>query len=629
MVTPTSQAPVSDTRIRPRPDVFSLPLPFASRAANAVASWVTRPLEKACGLRALGGIYASLPEAATPHEFCTMALEKLGVTVRISDEDLARIPKTGPVLLVANHPFGAIEGIVLGRLLGDVRPDFRLMANFLLGRIPELRDALITVDPFGGRNAPRRNLSPMRKCLSWLRDGGALGVFPSGEVAHLSAAQGFSVTDPAWNPNIGGIARRAGVTVVPVFFNGRNTAAFQALGLVHSALRTAMLPRQLLNKRGGTIEVRIGQPIPAERIAGFDSDAALTEHLRFRTFLLKSREDDMAAAKRALPRFFRKPRMAAVAEGDAADLLQEEVRGIPPARLMVENGELAVYCVKAQEIPLLMREIGRLREITFRKVGEGTGRSLDLDRFDAHYRHLVVWSRKNNELVGAYRVGKVNQIVHRHGPGGLYTHTLFNYSPELLAELGYAFEMGSSFVRPEYQRSFSPLLMLWKGIGRLVALNPEYRHLIGPVSISNDYTAVSRQLMAAYLLDRHQPAAGGNVEPRNPLHLERCGGIDPRENARFIAGIDEISALVSGIEHDGKGVPVLLRQYLKLGGTILGLNVDRQFGNCLDGLVHVDLARTEPRLLEKYMGREGADAFFAFHHRREDGAGRMPLLFPT
>ena len=611
MVMTLANAPASAPRAAPA--VFSLPRPFAGRVAGTLASWVIHPLEKAAGLQALNRLYRSLPPSTTPHEFCAGALEMLGVDVRVAAADLARIPKTGPVMLVANHPFGAIEGIVLGKLLGDIRPDFKFMANFLLARIPEMREILISVDPFGGRGAGARNIGPLRQCLSWMREGGALGVFPSGEVAHLKLGRQPTVTDPVWNANIGGLARRAGAAVVPVYFGGRNPAAFQALGLVHPALRTAMLPRQLLNKRGTTLELRIGQPIPAERVAQFSSDAELTEFLRFRTFLLRSRNEP-GKPSGALPFLPGKSKQEPVAEADPAELLGEEVKSLPSKRLLTATDDFAVYCVDAPEIPLLLREIGRLREITFRGVGEGTGKRLDLDRFDAHYQHLIVWSKKNGELAGAYRIGKVNRILHRHGVAGLYTHTLFNYSPELLANLGYSFELGRSFIRPEYQRSFSPLLLLWKGIGQLVARNPEYKNLIGPVSISNDYTAVSRQLLAAYLMDRHQPAAlAEGVEARHPLRLATCGGIDPQAGARFIGDMDEISALIAGIEHDGKGAPILLRQYLKLGGVILGLNVDKQFGNCLDGLILVNLAKTEPRLLEKYMGREGAAAFQARH----------------
>ncbi len=593
-------------------DVFALP-------ASGAAALVARPLEKLAGLSALGDVYDAIPESATAHEFCGHALEQMDVRIHLAPDDLARIPKQGPFVLVANHPFGAIEGIILAKLLGDVRPDFKFMANFLLARIPEMRGVLISVDPFGGRGSRRRNIGPLRECLSWLRAGGALGVFPSGEVAHIHPRRRFSVTDPVWNPNIGGLIRRAGVPVVPVFFSGRNTAVFQALGMLHPLLRTAMLPRELLNKRGRTITLHVGQPIPPERMAKFQSDAELTEYLRFRTFLMRNRtvaqkHATAGAAHAPAPRGAKAPEP--IPEADHADLLHAEFEALPHAAIMTETDEFAVFCADAAAIPRLLREIGRQREITFRKVGEGTGKPLDLDPFDSYYQHLVVWNRKKHELVGAYRIGKIDEIIRGHGVEGLYTHTLFRYRPGLLANLGCSLELGRSFVRPEYQRSFSPLLLLWKGIGQLVVRNPAYKYLVGPVSISNDYNTVSRQLLAAFLRINHLPfEMAGHVRPRTPLRPKQCGDIDPQQSARFIQDLDEISALIAEIERDGKGVPVLLRQYLKLGGVILGLNVDPDFNNCLDGLVLVDLSKTEPRLLEKYMGKDGTAAFLNWHRR--------------
>jgi putative hemolysin len=603
----------TDTAAKPkRGPIFTLPTP------HPMAAMVTRPLEKLSGLSALNGIYAAIPDGcATAREFCGHALDVMKVSLHVSPEDLARIPRQGPFVLVANHPFGAIEGVILAKLIGDIRPDFKFMANFLLTRIPEMRSILISVDPFGGRGAPRRNIGPLRECLTWLRGGGALGVFPSGEVAHLHPRRRFSVTDPVWNPNIGGLIRRAGVPVVPIFFSGRNTAVFQALGLVHPLLRTAMLPRELLNKRGGAVTLHVGQPIPPERMAKFKSDAELTEYLRFRTFLMRNRtapHKTAGLAPAADPRGAKA--MEPIPEADHADLLHAEVESLPPGAVLTETDEFNVFCAAAAAIPRLLREIGRQREITFRKVGEGTGKGLDLDPFDTYYQHLVVWNHRKHELVGAYRIGKVDEIIRGHGVKGLYTHTLFQYRPDLLANLGGSLELGRSFVRPEYQRSFSPLLLLWKGIGQLVVRNPAYKYLVGPVSISNDYNSVSRQLLAAFLRINHLPSElAGHVHPRNPLRPKQCGDIDPQKSARFIQDLDEISSLIAEIERDGKGIPVLLRQYLKLGGVILGLNVDPDFNNCLDGLVLVDLTKTEPRLLEKYLGKDGTAAFLNWHRR--------------
>lgn len=293
------------------------------------------------------------------------------------------------------------------------------------------------------------------------------------------------------------------------------------------------------------------------------------------------------------------------AAGDPA-LMAAEVEALPPERLLDCNGELQVRYARAGEIPHLLREIGRLREMTFRAVGEGTGRARDIDLYDSYYLHLFVWNTEASELVGAYRLGLADEILHSFGRRGLYTYSLFRYGRRLLDEINPAIELGRSFVRAEYQKSYTPLLLLWKGIGRFVAMHPRYRVLFGPVSISGDYETISQQILVEFLRANSMlPELARHVRPRRPFR-----GTDARVTPP--PDLDEVAEIVASIEKDGKGVPVLLRQYLKLGGRVLGFNVDPQFNDALDGLIMVDLDETDPRVLAKYMGRSEAERFIAF-----------------
>jgi len=267
------------------------------------------------------------------------------------------------------------------------------------------------------------------------------------------------------------------------------------------------------------------------------------------------------------------------------------------------------------QIPHILLEIGRLREMTFRAVGEGTGKAVDIDRFDHSYTHLFIWNREKKEVVGAYRLGKTDEIIRQQGVRGLYTSTLFCYKPGFFEHLGPALEMGRSFIRPEYQKSFTPLLLLWKGIGRFVVENPQYKTLFGPVSISDEYQALSRQFLVSYLkMSRYRSDMASLVKPRKPLHAKQLRGWDIDAAVRLLKDdVENISELISCVESDRKGVPILLKQYLKLGGEIAGFNVDPAFGNVIDGLIIVDLMKTEPRMLERYQGKEGARMFLAHH----------------
>jgi hypothetical protein len=293
--------------------------------------------------------------------------------------------------------------------------------------------------------------------------------------------------------------------------------------------------------------------------------------------------------------------------------LKAEIDALSPGQCLVERGRFQVYCARARQIPWALQEIGRLRELTFRAVGEGTGRCSDLDLFDAFYLHLFVWDAHAAAIAGAYRLGLVDEVLARHGKRGLYTHSLFKYRTRLLHALNPAIELGRSFVRAEYQRSFAPLLLLWSGIGRFVERSPQYAILFGAVSISGRYAPASRRLIVEYLSAyRVDTRLARQVRPRRPF---RDGARTAAPNAAISASgsLDELSRRIAQIEHDRKGVPVLLRQYLQLGGRLLGFNLDRDFADTLDGLIMVDLREVEEAVLARYMGKRGAAAFRAYH----------------
>jgi putative hemolysin len=305
---------------------------------------------------------------------------------------------------------------------------------------------------------------------------------------------------------------------------------------------------------------------------------------------------------------------AALAPAVPPETLRAELAALSPEDRLVDRGRFQVYCVRARQIPAGLPEIGRLRELTFRAAGEGTGRPSDLDVFDSFYLHLFVWDAKASAIVGAYRLGLVDEILARHGKRGLYTHSLFRYGTRLLEALNPAIELGRSFVRAEYQRSFAPLMLLWSGIGRFLERAPQYAILFGAVSISGRYAAASRQLIVDYLsAHRADARLARHVRPRRPFRGPRT----PAGPAALSAsgGIDELSRRIAQIEPDHKGVPVLLRQYLQLGGRLLGFHLDRDFANTVDGLIVVDVRQVDEAVLARYMGERGAAAFRAYHAR--------------
>ena len=296
------------------------------------------------------------------------------------------------------------------------------------------------------------------------------------------------------------------------------------------------------------------------------------------------------------------------------EILAREIASLPADRCLAENGDFAVYLATAREMPQMMLELGRMREYTFRLAGEGVNKSRDLDSFDEYYWHVLLWQKTRRELVGGYRAGNTAEILAQHGVEGLYTSTLFRYDESIFQKLGPALELGRSFVRPEYQRQYAPLLLLWKGIARLIATRPETPVLFGAVSISADYNKSSREMIYRFFESRIQDdGLAGLIEPRHPFRPGILRRWDCRSMCRALRDLDELSDPVTDVESDGKGLPILLRQYAKIGGKIFGFNVDRKFSNTLDGLVVVDLRQTDPAVLERYMGREAATAFRKLH----------------
>jgi len=605
---------------KPAP-IFTIP---PEKGPNRLCRLLLRPthslIERAMGLREIDNIYAGACKLNPEKPFSDRILASMGVAYSYSETDLAGVPKTGPVVIVANHPFGGVEGIVLLSLLRRVRPDVRVMANYILHAIPEMRDDFIFVDPFGSTGSARANLKPIKECMAWLKQGGLLIVFPAGEVSGYDR-RANRVRDNVWSPSIAAIIRKTEATVVPMFFPGRNSTLFNAAGVIHPRLRTLMLVRQLINTRGRRLLVRIGSPLTWKNLEGVATDdAVLITYLRFRCYLLDER------ATRRQRRLFLENHPRALPQDpiiapEPLECQLKEIEQLPPEAKLVESGDLAVYIARSSQIPSILREIGRLREITFRAVGEGTGNEIDLDDFDYYYNHAFLWNRVRQEVIGSYRLGLADEIVRDHGVQGLYTHTLFKFDERLMDRIQPAIEMGRSFIRPEYQKAYISLYLLWKGISIYIGQNPHYRVLFGPVSITNEYREASRGMILACM--RQICMAGDlvsfvapRIPPKPPRRAEWC----MKEYQQFLGDLELMATLVAEIEPDHKDIPILLRQYLKLNGKLLSFNVDPEFSSVVDGLIMVELSQTSPKTLRRYMGNETADAYLRYHGIAESGA---------
>ena len=559
-------------------------------------------IEKLLGISTIRDTYKAKLKGLSTEEFAEKSLDVLNCKLTYNAAQLESIPKEGPVILVANHPHGGIDGLILNKLLTKVRPDYKIMANSILGMFPELRDNFILVNPF---QKGAHNRAPLKECINHLKNGNLLATFPAGEVSHFELST-MAVTDRDWDVTIVKLARKTNATIIPVHISGGNGLLFNLAGMIHPTLRTVMLPRQML-KKGRKIDIKIGKPIKPGEVQKFKEDKELSMYLKLRTYLLNQTGKEKASAKELNTEDY-----APIIQPISKNLLQKDIDNLPEKNKLLDYKEYSVFYGKIKNLPNIIREIGRLREITFRDAGEGTGKTIDLDEYDEYYHHLFIWNHDTREIAGAYRFGKVKDIVNFHGIDGLYTSKFYKYSQDFQDKVQDGLELGRSFVTKEYQRKHFSLLLLWKGITRYVFFHsPESRILFGAVSISDEFNDKSRILIKELLQEKKL-----KVKPRKKykFKLKTNKNIKAICNSYSFKSLSHLSNLIKGIEDDSKDMPVLLKQYMKMGGRLFAFSEDQDFGNTLDGLIVVDLAKSPLKTLKLYL-EEHAETFIKMHEK--------------
>ena len=524
-------------------------------------------------------------------EFLEAAFKELEISIEVSESDLNNIPQTGKFIALSNHPFGALDGLILLYIIGKKRPDFKVLANFLLKEVEPIADLFIAVNPFEDIKE-RSSIAGLKEAINHLKNEEAgLGIFPAGEVSSYQT-NSRKITDREWNLSAIKFIKKQEAPILPVFFSGHNSLFFQLLGIVNPKLRTAILPNEMLKKKGSKIKVRIGKPITVREQNTFESEELYGRFLRAKSYALGS---SLEVKKFYLPKLglrerFEKTEVKDIIPTVDPNLLQQEIDALGPNSIVAKQMEFDVYIAYSTNIPNLLNEIGRLREITFRAVGEGTNNPIDVDEYDLYYHHLILWDREAKKVAGGYRIGKGNDIISKFGVDGFYTQSLFRMSRKFRPVLEKTIELGRSYVVQEYQGKRLPLFLLWKGIMHFLVSNEDYRYIIGPVSISNSYSKVSKQLMVAFIKEHYYNQEMADlIKPTKPFK----DNIKQAELKELLTGmgndIKSLDKLIGDIEPFNTTTPVLLKKYINQNAKIIGFNVDPKFNNALDGLMILDL----------------------------------------
>ncbi len=515
-------------------------------------------------------------------EFTSAIMREFGFSYELDDRQLGNIPQEGPFILVSNHPYGSIDGIILLNIISSVRPDIKLLTNFVLSLIPNLKDYFFPVNPFTDKPEIHGSFSGLRQASETLAAGGCLGLFPAGEVSTNYGR--MTIQDKEWQASVIKLIKNSGVPVIPVYCHGTNSRFFHWLGRIHPMLRTLRLPRELMNKEGRVVSVRIGKAISATEIAEYKDLKSLGAYLKARSYAL---EANITTAKKIENRT-----LTPIALPNNRRNLQREINSLPQSCYLFTTGNYVCYLAEHKSIPLMMHELGRRREEAFRAVGEGTGRPLDLDEYDEYYKHLILWDKQKQRLVGAYRLGFGKDIIEKRGVKGLYSNTLFGYEKPFHNILKQSIELGRSFVVLDYQKEALPLVLLIKGLFYSVLNDPGVRYLMGPVSISSWYPKFYRSIMIYYLQNKHSvKSVEEDIVPRNPFFPDylRVNIDDLMENK--MDSIEQFDRFMMRLSNNEYRLPTLVKKYLKINSKIIKFNVDPDFNYCVDGLVLLDLTQ--------------------------------------
>ena len=534
----------------------------------------------AYGALGLGKINRLFDEAADyqGREFADHLIENMNITIKVDEAQLESIPKEGGFIVVSNHPFGGIEGVMLLSAIAKVRPDFKLMANFILSHIPNLKECFFSVNPFEKNPEWKSSVGGIKGAIRHIADGHGLGVFPAGEVSRYHGHD--FPEDLPWSTSIARIIKSAGVPVIPVYWDGCNSRLFYAMDKIHPMLGTARLTRELANKHNSCFNLQIGKPILPSEIEIYENPKDLAAYLRSRSYALEANIPTETAERKEV-------KLADIEAPADAALMAAELEAIREKSFLYSASDYDCYLADYEDIPNLMHEIARLREETFRAIGEGTGRSLDQDEFDKYFKQLVLWDKVKKKIAGCYRLGIGSEIVPKYGIKGFYVSTLVNMDESFADKLQHTIELGRSFVSLEYQKEVLPLVLLLRGLSDVVVRYPDIRYFIGPVSISSWYPKFYQSLIVKYVTEKH-PVSEELSKMATPLMPFQSDflKVDPEVLMKnHMESIDKFDKFMFRLSNGAYRVPTLFKKYLKLNAKFLCFNVDPDFNDTLDSLL--------------------------------------------
>lgn len=554
-----------------------------------IGTFISWSLMKVTRISSINSFYDKIAHLDC-EEYAKAILEHFEIDYDIPEDDFKRLPRDGSFITISNHPLGAIDGILLVKLMLPQRQDYKIMANFLLQRMVPLAPYILPVNPFEEHKGARSSIAGFKNALLHVRDGHPLGVFPAGEVS--TQREEKLIVDKPWEEAVLKLIRKAEVPVVPIYFHAKNSKLFYRLSKWSDVFRTAMIPSQVMSQRNRPIKVRIGQPISVQVQREQENLEEYTDLLRRKTYILanayeKERLINQIPTSLKIPKPPKKIATAMrkeVIEGEIEKLREKDCR-------LLQSKNYEVFLAKEKDMPFILKEIGRQREVTFRAIGEGTNKAIDLDIFDTYYHHLFLWDDDEKCLVGAYRMGMGSEIFPEYGIDGFYLQDLFRVEPELYDMMRSSIEMGRAYIVKEYQQKPMPLFLLWKGIVHTTLRHPEHKYLIGGVSISNQFSNFSKSLMIEFMKSNYwDPYVAQYIRPKKEFKVKLKDADKEFVFDETQADLNKFDRLIDEVEPGSLRLPVLIKKYIKQNAKVVAFNVDPLFNNSVDGLMYIKIA---------------------------------------
>lgn len=565
-----------------------------------IGDWTSRGIMWFSSLNKINNMYEDLKHLSGK-DFINTLLKKFQLKYDLHKEDLKRIPKKGPFITISNHPLGAFDGVLLIKIMLKIRPDFKMIANFLLSRIEPIKNHFFSVNPFEYYN--KSSLKGIKNAIKYIKKGHPIGMFPAGEVSSFQKKTG-EISDREWQKTAIKFIIKVNVPIIPIYFHGRNSNFFYQFGRINEYFRTIMLPSEMFKQKGKIIKIRIGNPIKLNKL-NKNSISYVKLFLRKKTYLLSN----VYNKKRFINLYKKQFNLCKITNKNIKKIIkpipyndiQNEILNLYSTDLLFSNYKYEIFFTHASKIPNILIEIGRLREISFREVGQGTNKSLDIDKYDKYYYHLFLFHKIKKQIIGAYRMGFGKEIFNKYGVKGFYLNKFFFFKKEMYKFFINAIEMGRAFIIKDYQQKTLPLFLLWKGIIHLIKRYPTYKYLIGCVGISSQFSDFSISVMLEFMkLHYYDPFIAQYVFSRNAYKIklnysDKIFIFNESKN-----NLDKFEKLIDDIEYGNLKLPILIKKYIKQNARFISFNIDTNFNNSTDILMYIKISDIYKNNLKKY-----------------------------